>query len=376
MEFPGDKILLVAMPLIGDALLATPLLRSLRRARPQATIDALVYHGHETILEGNPDLTDVLTVSPRPRFAEYRAIVRRIFRRYDLAISISDSDRKMAYAVLAGRKRISIVPPPRWQDAWKRYMTHAWTEYDKDTHTVLQNLRLADLIGVERCYELVAPRSEMAGQTLDRLLPFAWREQDFAVLHPAPRWVYKRWTADGWEQLARHLAAKGLPIVLSRGGDAEEVDYVNALSANMPDAVVDLEHTLSFSEVATLISRCRVFIGADTAVTHIAAATGAPTIALFGPTRPTLWAPWPVDYAQDKPPFANKGTQRINNVTLVQGSGHCVPCGNEGCDRHKQSRSRCLEELHSAAVIQAVDATLNCVVPIRAVQSVNWTMRD
>lgn len=52
--YPADRILLLAMPPIDDVILATPLLRALRRAYPRAIIDVLVYKGHGAVLEGIP----------------------------------------------------------------------------------------------------------------------------------------------------------------------------------------------------------------------------------------------------------------------------------------------------------------------------------
>lgn len=355
-----DRILVVAMPLLGDVLLATPLMRSLRRAYPEAVIDALVYRGHEAILEGNPDINSVITVAERPRGRAYLALVRRLFRRYDLSISNSTSDRKILYAIFAAPKRISIVPSARWQNAWKRTMTYAWTELDDEsTHTVVQNLRLADLLGLERCYQVVVPQAKDAFKVLDEMVPFEWREQAFAVLHLAPRWRYKRWTVSGWTELAEHLVGVGLRIVITGGHGKREREYIRSVTANMPQAVLNLAGKLRFGEVSGLISTCKLYVGPDTAVTHIAAATGVPTVALFGPTNPLKWAPWPYEYASDKSPFAKVGTRRVNNVLLVQGQGACVPCHEEGCDRHKMSRSRCLEQLPSRNVIRAVHGLLD-----------------
>ncbi len=353
---PADRILLLAMPLIGDVILVTPLLRSLRRAYPQAIIDVLVYKGHGAVLEGNPDLDRVIEVVERPKGRELIALFRRLFRHYDLSLSNSTSDRKILYAVLAARRCITLVPPARWQDAWKRFFSYGWTELDdRHTHTVVQNLRLADLLGIERCYDVMPPRSEDAAQVLDELLPFDWYSQAYAVLHLAPRWHYKRWTPEGWWALAKHLTDKGLRLVLTGGGDKQELEYIREAMRGMPNGVCNLAARLRFGEVASLIADSRVYVGPDTAVTHIAAATGAPTVALFGPTNPLKWAPWPSDYAENRPPFAKVGTQRVNNVFLVQGEGECVPCHEEGCERHKLSASLCLEQMSSSTVIRAVD---------------------
>jgi heptosyltransferase-3 len=356
-HLPVKRILLVAMPLLGDVLLATPLLRTLRCAYPKASLDILVYRGHEGILEGNPDISNVITVSERPNSSELLSLLKRLFRQYDLAASNSTSDRKVLYTVLAARTRLSVMPPARWQDAWKRILTYGWTELDDEsTHSVVQNLRLSDLLGLQRVYEVVAPYAKNAAQTLDRLLPFPWPTQSYAVIHLAPRWTYKRWTISGWARLSRYLIDRGFAVVLTGGSAAQETDYIRSAMPHMPDSVVNVAGKLRFSEVAELIRSCAVYVGPDTAITHIAAATGAPTVALYGPTNPLKWAPWPYLYAHNRPPFGKFGTQRVNNVILVQGPGECVPCHEEGCDRHKQSRSRCLEELDSAQVIRAAEA--------------------
>ncbi|MEN8130660.1 MAG: glycosyltransferase family 9 protein [Pseudomonadota bacterium] len=353
---PPNRILLVIMPLIGDVILATPLLRTLRRAYPQAVIDALVYQGHGAVLAGNPDLNQVLEVTERPRGRELLDLFRRLFRHYDLSFCNSTSDRKILYAVLAARRCITLVPAPRWQDAWKRFSSYGWTELDDQyTHTVVQNLRLADLLGIARCHEVMVPHAEKALQTLEDLLPFNPSVEPYAVLHMAPRWHYKRWTHCGWRTLAKHLIHRGLRVVLTGGGDKQELEYIGAIFAEIPAGMSNLAGKLSFAEVTRLIETCQVYVGPDTAITHIAAATGAPTVALFGPTNPLKWAPWPHGYAGNHPPFPKVGSRRVNNVFLVQGEGECVPCHEEGCEGHKLSSSRCLLELDSERVINAVD---------------------
>lgn len=353
--FPAHKILLIATRQIGDVLLVTPLLRSLRRAYSTALIDVLVYDHKGGMLAGNPDYNQLIAIAEHPTFKEYRVLFKQIWRRYDLAISTLTGDRPLAYSWLAAPKRVSLVPPYQWQNHWKRWLVHAWTELDNvSTHTILQNLQLADLLGIPRYYEVIVPTSPNSTQILNKLLPFAWQTQAFAVLHLLPMWHYKRWTLTGWKELAHYLTQQGLRIVLTGGGDEQETAYIQTALAKMPDSVTNLAGQLCFGEVAELIKHCKIYIGPDTAVTHLAAATGVPTVALYGPTNPSKWSPYPVGYACNQNPFLNKGTQQVGNVLLIQGTGDCVPCHQEGCERHKQSDSRCLAELESETVIKAI----------------------
>ena len=99
IELPqGSRILVVALRRLGDVLLTTPLIRSLKRAWPDATIDALVFKGTEGILAGNPDLSGVVTMPLRPSAGETLALLRRLWRGYDLALSTQSGDRPTTFA--------------------------------------------------------------------------------------------------------------------------------------------------------------------------------------------------------------------------------------------------------------------------------------
>src|ERR1700728_1083731 len=102
----NPRVLVVAMRRLGDVLLTTPLIRSVKRAFPQAAIDALVFAGTEGILAGNPDLAGILTIPQRPRVGETLALTARIAKRYDLALSTQTGDRPTFLACIAGRQSV------------------------------------------------------------------------------------------------------------------------------------------------------------------------------------------------------------------------------------------------------------------------------
>src|SRR6185503_6338158 len=84
---PKPRILVVSLRRIGDVLLTTPLIRSMRRAWPNATIDVLVFAGTAGIVEGNPDIRRVIAMPTRPGLAGTIALIARLAKRYDLAVS-------------------------------------------------------------------------------------------------------------------------------------------------------------------------------------------------------------------------------------------------------------------------------------------------
>jgi heptosyltransferase-3 len=92
-------------------------------------------------------------------------------------------------------------------------------------------------------------------------------------------------------------------------------------------------------------------------MTHLAAASGCPTIALFGPTSPRLIGPWPPGGLAK--PWDHTGTiQRRGNVWVLQNPLPCLPCEKLGCEGHLDSYSRCLDELPVRLVLSAVDEAL------------------
>ena len=342
---PNSQVLVVVLRRLGDVLLTTPLIRSLKEAYPQASIDALVFAGTEGILNGNPDLRRIITIPQRPRFSETLLLMARLFRRYDLALSVQTGDRPTALAVIAGRQSAGLIEPGESAAVVKRLVLGRACVSDRHRHRVADILSLADSLGIPPHSEIVCS----AGAARSPLAP----APPYAVVHAAPKFVYKRWTAAGWRALAAALRERGLVIaVTGAAGDHAYLDDV------WRDAeAVRLDGKLTWPELSALLAGACVYVGPDTAVTHLAAATGAPTVALYGPTDPRLWGPWPFG-GLDRPWDAAGTIQRRRNVWLVQNPLPCLPCQLEGCERRLDSHSQCLDELTAGQVLSAVDQAL------------------
>jgi heptosyltransferase III len=364
---PPKKVLLIATQQIGDVLLCTPLLKSMRMAWPNAIIDVLVYKNTSGILAGNADCNNVIESDNHPNLSAYLKLLKTIFKQYDLAVTSQGNDRAHQYAFLAGKTRIGLIPNLKRKHWWKKISCKRWSLLEEEnTHTVIQNLLLADLMGINRQYELTPPNLSSADvlPRLNQLLNFSFSDTAYTIVHPLPMWQYKRWTDAGWIALIQHLLDKGHQVIITGGPAIAEINYGENLAKNFLGSasgkVISLVGKTSFAEMSALLTQSKLYVGPDTATTHLAAACGTPTLAIFGPTNPVKWAPWPFGYHQEKSPWQRFSSQYqlVNNVMLLQGRGVCVPCHKAGCDNHNNSHSRCLDELPAERVIEALAVLL------------------
>ncbi len=359
---PRPRILVVVLRRLGDVLLATPLMRSLRRAWPEAWIEALTFAGTEGILSGNPDLDGVVTMPARPSAAQSLALVRRLWRRYDLAISTQPGDRPITFAILAGRQRVAPVAQGSIGSLMRGMLTRS-VPVAQGLHRVAEVLQLADALGIAPIAEIACPTG---GSEAAR--PGA----PYAVVHANPMFRYKQWTAEGWRALARALERRGLAVVATGGPSPADRHYLDEIWTGFA-SVRRLDGALTWPDLAALIGGAHVYVGPDTSVTHLAAATGCPTLALFGPTDPRLWGPWPA-CGLAAPWDASGAIQRRGNVWVVQNPLQCLPCQLEGCERRIDSFSRCLDEMPVATVLRALDAALG-MPSVRAEPAIMGTAR-
>ncbi|MBY0271420.1 MAG: glycosyltransferase family 9 protein [Burkholderiales bacterium] len=343
------RILVVVTRRIGDVLLATALIRSLKQAWPDARIEALVFAGTEGVLAANPDLAAVHTVPERPGMAQHLTLLMRLFKRYDLALSLLPGDRPTLYAWLGGRRSIGLLIDQPGQ-GWKQRLLDQWVTLDAvNTHTVRAYLALAGALAIPAIAEVVVSWRAEDAAAVDALLGKSCGA--LAVLHPYPKFRYKMWHQQGWIDVARWLLDNDFRVALTGSPDADERAYVDAIAQQLPGSVINAAGKLSLGGTAALLTRAQFYVGPDTAVTHMAAATGVPMIALFGPTDPVKWGPWPRQHPAATNPWRRLGDQRNGKVQLLQGHAACVPCAHEGCERHVGSASDCLLAISAAAII-------------------------
>lgn len=350
-EAVRPRFLVIVMRRLGDVLLATPLIHALSESVPGAAIDALVFEGTEHVLDGNPDIENVITLPPNPPALRVIALLPSILRKYDCAFSTQTGDRPTFLAFVAGRQRIGLVDPRSEGGWWKRRVLTQFVLAEFGRHRVVELLGLAECLGITAVPRMVCPSNGTAS-----LAPDAPSHR-YAVLHADPMFRYRRWTNDGWRNLAKALAERGLEVAVTGSPNPAERAYLDSIWQRAPTSVRRLDGRLDWPQLAKLIGGAEVYVGVDTSMTHLAAATGCPTIAIYGPENPRMMGPWPIGGLAE--PWAPAGTiQHRGNVWVVQNPLPCLPCQRLGCEGHLESRSRCLDELTARQVLMAVDQAL------------------
>lgn len=348
-----QRILVVATRQIGDVLLTTSLMRAARRRWPQARIEVLGFQGTLGMLKGNPDVNKLIEARARLGLLGFAALVRRLWRRYDLALVTQPSDRAHLTGWIAAPRRSGIIPEHGTSNWWKKLILDHVVVSAGDcgsVHAVVEKTALLDPWVSERdpAPQVVPPGAAPLPPSVEAVLaPGA------VVVHAPSMWSYKQWPLAHFEAVVRALLACGRQVVLTGSGSTRDQECIAPLRAlGTAPALLDLSGQLDFNQLATLLARAALYIGPDTSVTHLAAASGVPVIALFGPSNPMRWGPWPARAGAQQLFLRSSGAQQAGNVTVLQGSAACVPCGRAGCEDHRQSRSDCLVDIKPERVLE------------------------
>ena len=368
MNKPPESILIVCIRLIGDVILMTPLIDLLKATYPEAAIDILVGKGTGEFLEKDPRVRRVLYSAKGGE-----GYSRGIFRRYDLAVNMNASDRGNSAVLFAGRRqRVGFyLGKSFWKDIWKKvFFTHP-LEFPED-------------IPVARYCELVA---HALGITAKRLtVEVFWDEADeaqvsailtsnncttpFFVVHPFARWVYKYWKFDRFAAVSDGIATRyGFQPVWTSSPASEEKMLLKKAADLCSVRPVLIDGGLTLNQMTCLLSQASFYLGLDTAVTHLAASTGIPMVALYGPTFTSRWFPWHNEGDPGQVCPEARGMLHRGNIVVLQTDQECVPCGKAGCDDSGESESPCLaaigiDEVMAAAGLLLKDAAGGAVSAI------------
>lgn len=366
MKGRPDTILLVNIRLIGDVILTTPLIGQLAATFPGVTIDVLVNKGTGDFLREDERVRHVIEV-PNKEFRKKTAAntssqphyLRQILRRYDWAINMNASDRGTFATVISGRHmRFGFSDDPKAHKAlWRRIGLTHHLPFPKGGHIAERCQTVAAAIGLPpfRPQANVRYSPATAAKVKYQLAAAGISTNRYFVVHPFARWAYKLWHAGHFAAVSDWIAAEyNLRPVWTSSPDADECTMLDqAIAATRVQPAV-FRGNLSLNGISALLADAQLYLGLDTAVTHIAASHSIPLVALYGPTLLDRWHPWDnhgdaVMVAEGEGrEFVQYGTARV-----VRSQWPCVPCGFASCD-DKGGPSPCIKEISIDAVRSAV----------------------
>jgi heptosyltransferase-3 len=263
-------ILFVTATRIGDAVLSTGLLSYLLDRHPGARFTIAAGPVAAPLFEAMPGLERLIVVHKQPFALHWLGLYRAVVgRRWDLVVDLRGS--ALAWLLVARQRR-------------------TMGKGDASENRVRQLGRLFDLDPAPSPRLWLAPEHERAAEAL--LPPGA----PVLAIGPAANWRGKQWRAERFAELARRLTAVDGPLpgarvaVLAAAHEREQAAPM--LSAVSSGRIIDLVGRTDLLTAAAVLQRCALFVGNDTGLMHIAAASGVPTLGLFGPSPIAQYAPW------------------------------------------------------------------------------------
>jgi heptosyltransferase II len=338
------KILIVRMDRVGDVVLSTPAIKSVRDACPESRIAVLVRPYTRDIVEGNPYIDEIFTYdkygSEKNLWGNIRFIMKLRREKFDLAIILHPKNSAHIVTFLAG------IPKRVGYDRKLGLLLTRRIPHTKQfglKHEIDYTLGVLRYIGIEpgdrALYVPFNRNSE--GKISDIFNKNGISGSDVVVtMHPGASCSSRRWSLERFAKTADTLASKhGVKIVIVAG--PEDKTFGDKVAGYMTTRPLNLSAKTSIPDLVSILKRSDLFISNDSGPVHIACAVGTPTISIFGRNdrgiAPMRWGP------------VGK-----NDAVLRKDVG-CEICLAHNCRRG----FKCLEAITVEDVLCAADKVLN-----------------
>ncbi len=335
------RVLVVRLRSIGDSVLATPALDSLRRFLPHAQIDILLEDWVAPLLEGFDAVDHIIKVERGSLRSRTRAALALRAARYDVAYNLHGGTTATLLMRAAGaRQRVGYA-----SYQYKRLYNHLapasaelWGR--EKTHSVEQQLALLGWTGVpvsDRPPTRLVVTTTAAASIATRLRAAGIDQTtSFALIHPAAAFDSKQWATENFARVAEHLHERGLTVIaIAAPNEAGLLAQLVKTAATPITFFTDL----ALPEITALAARARLFVGNDSGIAHIAAAMRAPSVVIFGSSNVAHWRPWATAPA-----------------VVVREEMPCAPCPGYTCAEFESAQ--CIRRIPVARVIAGIEQVL------------------
>ncbi|BDI33042.1 ADP-heptose--LPS heptosyltransferase II [Capsulimonas corticalis] len=348
------KILIVKLWALGDILVATPLLRALRRQYPGCHITWLADSRYAEILKGSELVDEVIAFNMAPWLRYFRAgqvipylktsfALRRKLNaaKFDMSIALNAEKWWMLW-FNAAPVRIGLFPGDE-QQRLRKYYTSVVARMTP-MHTTDSYLLTAISLGVPEPFDkrmVVAVTSGDRKSAQDFLDAAGYDPQKpIVLLHPGASQDSKCWPAANFGKLADLLSDRCNLIVTGSPGETELARRV-AAEAERAHPIVAAGALSNIRETAALVEMASVVVTGDTSLLHIASALDTPLVAIYGSTRP-----------RDYTPLFGR------SALLYDDTVSCAPCYKANCPLAGDSFMACMRGTSPERVWESVEAFL------------------
>jgi ADP-heptose:LPS heptosyltransferase len=337
-----SRIVLSRMKFIGDVVLTTPIIRSVRERFPSAHIAYLAEKQALSLLECNPCLDELIPFDfSKNDIIEQFRVIRRLRRgSFDVFVDFFSNPRT---AIIA---RASGAPIRIGRDVRGRgqLYTHRIKD-DGRTKTAIEfHYQYVQPLGVEpRHWRTEITLSDQEKREAGRYLRWQNIDPDKPTvgLHPGATWPAKMWPAERFAELIDLLNAKlKVQIVVTQGpADAGVIQEISRLAVG--NAV--FLNVIPLRQLAAILSHFSIYAANDSGPMHIAAAVGTKTIGIFGPGEENIWFPY-------MPPHYDSAAGHL----ALRKDVPCHPCRLDYCNRGREEYMECMKLLSVAEVFEEI----------------------
>jgi ADP-heptose:LPS heptosyltransferase len=264
------KLLFVTSNRIGDAVLSTGLLNHMLREHPDMHTTVACGPDPAPLFTETLNLDRIIVMEKQPRAKHWRALWRETVRtRWDLVVDLRAS--ALSYFLWAGER-------------------HVFRPSDEPVHQVVQ---LSQFLGLE---QVVSPGLWLGQKQVTAAKRAIPPGPPILAVGPTTNWPGKQWPASRFAELILRLIAPGAILEDARvaviGADSERLAARPLLERIPKERRLDWIGKFDILTAAAALQECVFYIGNDSGLMHIAAATYTPTLGLFGPSREEIYAPW------------------------------------------------------------------------------------
>lgn len=347
-----NHVLITKLQHLGDVLMITPVIATLKQQYPHLQIDVLVYAETQEILTENKDINHIFVIDRSWKknnkiFLKQSSKLITVLkvRQHQLIINYTNqwSCGALLVRLLKPRYSVSQAYAQRRGKFWRKSFTHIFKVPKTERHQVeihLDALRRLGLYPDTANKSLKIYAGHQAEQAVVQLLAnHGLEKQNYIVIHPASRWMFKGWNVESFKTVIKQLSLKGHKIVLISGPDQKEIDLVEQILSDRESTAINLAGQLPLKQLVELTTHAKCLLGLDSVAMHISAAVNTPCVVLFGPSNDKHWHPWGVDHRVISHPIS------------------CRPCNQDGCGGGKISD--CLQMISADQVLQSIDNLLD-----------------